>query len=568
MAAWTMNQQPIIHTIPTPPSANQTTPTFSMESLSSVTGLSSLFTILLSFSGLRDWLKLFVLGGALETLRRAASSFWGWAMGSFFVTIHLDNDDVAYDWMMIWLSLQPAWRKAREVQISSKDYGLNRNATIVVPGETGTTGETRSVAYLPTYGSTHTMFFRHHWMRVTRTRQDLGEGCTRETLQVSILARNREIINQLLREAKEAYTSEDQNRVSIYTCDQYNCWHRSASRAKRPMQSIVLDPIIKDMILEDAKDFMGSESWYSERGIPFRRGYLLHGAPGSGKTSLIHALAGELKLDVYVISLSRRGFDDARLHEIISDLPPRAIALIEDIDASFTTAVGVRGSSSGATTTSGGDEGGGVTLAGLLAAIDGVAAQEGRLLFATTNHIEVLDPALTRPGRMDVHIEFRLASKWQAKQLFKSFFPPAAPSDSSHVNEVELEEKVSQSGTDSSGSTLVESEAPRSRTPSTASVPSRPAFKSADGPVRSAPKLSAATVEYLAQQFANAIPEEEVSMAALQGHLMCHKRQPKEAVDSAPAWITRDRQAREAKMKEVEKENIKAESPSPNHAKA
>ncbi|CAE6517540.1 unnamed protein product [Rhizoctonia solani] len=563
MATWTMNQQPILSASPP---VNQTTPTFNIETLSSVTGLSSLFTILLSFSGLRDWLKLIVLGGALETLRRVASSLWQWAMGSFFVTVHLDNDDVAYDWMMIWLSLQPAWRKAREVQISSKDYGLNRNATIVVPGETGTTGETRSVAYLPTYGSTHTMFFRHHWMRVTRTRQDLGEGCTRETLEVSILARNRDIVNQLLREAKEAYTSEDQNRVSIYTCDQYNCWHRSASRAKRPMQSIVLDPMIKDRILEDAKDFMASENWYSERGIPFRRGYLLHGAPGSGKTSLIHALAGELKLDVYVISLSRRGFDDARLHEIISDLPPRAIALIEDIDASFTTAVGVRGSSAGAAASSSGDDGGGVTLAGLLAAIDGVAAQEGRLLFATTNHIEVLDPALTRPGRMDVHVEFRLASKWQAKQLFKGFFPPVAPSDCFHVDEVDFEEKVSQSVTDSSDSTLVESEAPRSRTPSTASIPCRPAFKSVDGPVRSAPKLSAATVEYLAQEFANAIPEEEVSMAALQGHLMCHKRQPKEAVDSALAWIARERQAREVRMKEAEKENsVKVEPASPSH---
>ncbi|KAG9085171.1 hypothetical protein FS749_004640, partial [Ceratobasidium sp. UAMH 11750] len=398
-----------------------------VDSLPSISGLGSLITMLLSFSGLRDWLKLIVLGGALETLRRCASSCWEWALGAFFLTIHLDNDDIAYDWMMIWLSLQPAWRKAREVQISSKDYGLNRNATVVVPGETDATGETRSVAYLPTYNSTHGMIFNNHWMRVTRTRQDLGEGGTRESLQISLLARNRDVINQLLREAKEAYTREDQNRVAIYTCDQcvfsaplketraqppcltfyrYNCWHRSASRSKRPMPSIVLDPEIKDMIMEDAKDFLSSENWYADRGIPFRRGYLLYGAPGSGKTSLIHALAGELKLDVYVISLSRRGFDDAKLNEMISDLPPRAIALIEDIDASFTTAVGVRGSDT-TPNMRGGDEGGGVTLAGLLGAIDGVAAQEGRLLFATTNHIEVLDPALTRPGRMDVHVEFR-----------------------------------------------------------------------------------------------------------------------------------------------------------------
>ncbi|KAG8696761.1 hypothetical protein FRC09_008276 [Ceratobasidium sp. 395] len=553
------------------------------DALSSVTGLGSLITLLLSFSGLRDWLKLIVLGGALETLRRSASSCWEWALGAFFVTIHLDNDDIAYDWMMIWLSHQPAWRKAREVQISSKDFGLNRNATIVVPGETDAAGETRSVAYLPTYNSTHSMIYNKHWMRVTRTRQDLGEGCTRESLQISLLARNRDVVNQLLREAKEAYTREDQNRVAIYTCDQYNCWHRSASRSKRPMSSIVLDTEIKDMIMEDAKDFMSSETWYADRGIPFRRGYLLYGAPGSGKTSLIHALAGELKLDVYVISLSRRGFDDAKLNEMISDLPPRAIALIEDIDASFTTAVGVRGSGSTSNVGLGGDDGGGVTLAGLLGAIDGVAAQEGRLLFATTNHVEVLDPALTRPGRMDVHVEFRLASKWQAKELFKSFFPASLPSDAKpneEILDVDEKELNTKPSTDGDSDTLYDSSSPpRTRVPSTASsnsnpdatckpksgsikptttLDSKPAFKASGGPIRTVPKLTPAMVEWLADRFAAAIPENEVSMAALQGHLMCYKRQPREAVESAPEWIARERAAKDARIKEAE--NAKVES--------
>lgn len=262
-----------------------------------------------------------------------------------------------------------------------------------------------------------------------------------------------------------------------------------------------------------------------------------------------------------MISLSRRGFDDAKLHEMISDLPPRAIALIEDIDASFTTAVGVRGSTAASTTM--GDDSGGVTLAGLLGAIDGVAAQEGRLLFATTNHIEVLDPALTRPGRMDVHVEFRLASKWQAKELFKSFFPPAPPSDPAVEPDIEpeLEEKTAPSvaGSGSWSTTLVDPAEVRSRVPSITSIstPPRPVFKASGGPIRTAPKLSAATVEYLASRFADAIPEEEVSMAALQGHLMCHKRQPREAVEAAPAWILKERAAKEARAKELEKEKEK-----------
>ncbi len=78
-----------------------------------------------------------------------------------------------------------------------------------------------------------------------------------------------------------------------------------------------------------------------------------------------------------------------------------------------------------------------LSLSGLLNALDGVAAAEGRLLFATTNHLERLDPALSRPGRMDVWIEFRNASKWQAEALFRNFFPCAE--DEVLIDESELE---------------------------------------------------------------------------------------------------------------------------------
>ena len=119
-----------------------------------------------------------------------------------------------------------------------------------------------------------------------------------------------------------------------------NSWRHIASRQKRPLNSIILDPGIKDLLINDARDFLGSKSWYAARGIPFRRGYLLvsflnlwlalsftildvfqYGAPGSGKTSIIHSLAGELGLDVYIVSLARTGLDDTRLNELISDLP-------------------------------------------------------------------------------------------------------------------------------------------------------------------------------------------------------------------------------------------------------
>jgi chaperone BCS1 len=64
-----------------------------------------------------------------------------------------------------------------------------------------------------------------------------------------------------------------------------------------------------------------------------------------------------------------------------------------------------------------------VTFSGLLNALDGVASQEGRVLFMTTNHIEKLDPALIRPGRCDVIVKFDLATADQARRMFLRFFP-------------------------------------------------------------------------------------------------------------------------------------------------
>ena len=229
------------------------------------------------------------------------------------------------------------------------------------------------------------------------------------------------------------------------------------------MASIVLNPGVKEMLLDDARDFLKSEKvsrlfhfikfffpnlttpqWYADRGIPFRRGYLLHGVPGSGKSSLIHALAGQLQLDIYVVSLSASWISDNTLTALMGRVPARCVLLLEDLDAAFVRSTnreddtnddgmnGNGGSGNGGNSGTGGSSstgwgsgfgngdggrsgdggfdlfgsfgglgsGGGfrsgrrrygrdglsdmntLSLSGLLNALDGVAASEGRLLFA------------------------------------------------------------------------------------------------------------------------------------------------------------------------------------------
>ena len=125
------------------------------------------------------------------------------------------------------------------------------------------------------------------------------------------------------------------------------------------------------------------------------------------------ALAGELRLPIVLVPLHTDDIDDGRLTEILGNTPKDCIVLIEDIDCALPRGATKLASRMGRMP---------VTLSGLLNAIDGVGAQEGRLLFMTTNHPDRLDEALIRPGRVDVKYHLGKASREAASQLFDQFF--------------------------------------------------------------------------------------------------------------------------------------------------
>ncbi|EPS93280.1 hypothetical protein FOMPIDRAFT_102059 [Fomitopsis schrenkii] len=220
----------------------------------------------LSFTATQDWLKLFVVGSLLEMLRRYLSSFWTAIMRTFWITANFDSHTEVYQWVFFWLSRQPVWKNARDVDVS----------TI-------------------TYDTTYTLWYKGRYVVVTRIEKAEYRWQSREFLQLRILSSNQSLLRGLVNEAREAYKAAEKDVVSIYTPDSCSAayWTLMTSRPKRPLDSIILDPGVKEMLVRDARDFLGSWTWYAERGIPFRRGYLLYGAPGSGKTSMIQSIAGE-----------------------------------------------------------------------------------------------------------------------------------------------------------------------------------------------------------------------------------------------------------------------------------
>lgn len=198
----------------------------------------------------------------------------------------------------------------------------------------------------------------------------------------------------------------------LFTRASWDGWNAGQRIRPRAMSTVVTAGDAGERLVSDARRFLEREAWYAERGVPWRRGYLLYGPPGTGKTSLIRATASELGLDLAIVDLAKKSLDDAALVEALSTAPSGAMLVLEDVDAAFAGR-------------SREDAASGLTFSGLLNALDGLAAQEGRIVVMTTNHRELLDPALIRPGRADLHLEIGLAGPREAARLFLRFFPEA-----------------------------------------------------------------------------------------------------------------------------------------------
>jgi mitochondrial chaperone BCS1 len=332
-----------------------------------------------------------------------------------------------------------------------------------------------------------------------------------------------QLAKALVEAARAAYGESQSRRTRVFALDR-DCysWRLAGAQPSRPLSSVVLPPGVAEALRDDAAEFLRSEAWYARRGMPYRRGYLLHGPPGTGKSSVVAAIAGELNLDIHTVSLSSGELTDNGLREVLCEVAGPAALLLEDVDAAFAPRAAARApraaggddrldtsddggtgvASNGADappahTAASGTAARGLTLAGLLNAIDGVAAQEGKLLFMTTNRPEALDPALVRPGRIDVRCAFQLCSASQTRRLFLHFY--SADSEPGHLGA--LRPAASRSREDVS----------------------TPLARSASGG-RDAVLAALATV------FGELVPASAVSPASLQGFMMRFRHDPAAAV--------------------------------------
>ncbi|KAJ7859819.1 P-loop containing nucleoside triphosphate hydrolase protein [Mycena olivaceomarginata] len=408
------------------------------------------------------------------------------------ITAHFSQGDLSYDWILEFLRSSDAFKEIMELNVTTKQSDLGWG-----------TGPKDSVRYTPAPDSMQRLLFtsprtgRSTWLQVVIQSGAPSWDSSRVTggsITVTLHSSDREVLSDLINSAKERYLEQGTSRVTVHLTDKFGAWAKVVTKSRRALSTLVLPADIKETILADAQEFLVSGKWYQLAGIPHRRGYLLHGAPGTGKSSTVHAIAGELGLEIYFISLASPGIDDYSLARLVSDTPSRCILLLEDIDCAFPSREESDDEDEeeqerqrkGKPNTRKREEPpkSAVTLSGLLNVLDSVSSEEGRITFATTNHIENLDPALIRAGRMDLKIKYSLATTAQIEEVFKVFFG------------------VSEDNSD----------------PAKAST-------------------STEAIARSAAEFAAAMPPDTYSIAQIQGYLLRKKRDPLGAAQGVEEWI-------------------------------
>jgi chaperone BCS1 len=344
-----------------------------------------------------------MVGVVVASLRKIPGMLWSQLKRAIIVTATLDSRNDLFAAFISWLNDQRFGQRSRLFTVVQ--------APPAVAEDLGQLDDTPRLQYSPSPGL-HLFWFRGRlmWMQ----REIAMNLQVIETFHLGALFASRQHMEALLEGVARHAGASRANRLTLYTVDRWgDDWRIADSKPRRSLDSVVLDAGVARLLHDDIHEFFTRREWYAQMGIPWRRGYLFFGPPGTGKTSVAYALAGELRLKLCALSLTNPKLTDNVMADLLQRTPPRSLILIEDIDAFFNAREKQ-------------DTRIQISFSGLLNAIDGVGAQEGRIVVLTTNHRELLDAALIRPGRIDLEVELGNATPAQLRGLLLRFFPEAA----------------------------------------------------------------------------------------------------------------------------------------------
>ncbi|KAL1835754.1 hypothetical protein VTK73DRAFT_5424 [Phialemonium thermophilum] len=251
------------------------------------------------------YLPIVLLCGVVVFLWGYVSNYaWDAVQNYLMSTVEIRVDDELYNYVMAWVAAQRFAQGARQfianTNLNSRSrtlwrYTYDDDDDDDDAGDGSGGKKEKTLAYTPSFG-THYFWYRGRLLVFRRSQtRDGGASLTvseKEEISLCCFGRNPRILKELLHEARDRYVQQDERKTLIYrgtARSEYAdpVWQRSMARDARPFSTVILDEAVKRDLVADVRDYLhpATRRWYANRGIPYRRGYLLYGPPGTGKST-------------------------------------------------------------------------------------------------------------------------------------------------------------------------------------------------------------------------------------------------------------------------------------------
>lgn len=339
------------------------------------------------YSGVSAGLSVAITGAVLMILKSLPAMISRGFMSHFTTRLQVKNSDMSFYYVSAWLQKNPGLKWSRSWQLLNGFHGRSEESQLS-PGRGW---------HLATYKGS--LFF------VNLSEESGGSLREKPTQTIQLLHVGRDVtkLKSMVVELG-AKALRDPTRTYIYSYD-YNGWTVSGSTQKRSFTSVIVNPETKTKLLGHVDRFLSAKTSYLASGITYKTGILLYGPPGTGKTSIIRAMAEKYNWDLAILPAT---IDGAVLKKALMTAPENAVLVIEDVDSMQ----GAKTREQPVVVMEEKDQ-----VSSVLNALDGVGTYEDRILIMTTNHLEKLDPAFIRPGRIDLLLQIPPLTRVDAEKV-------------------------------------------------------------------------------------------------------------------------------------------------------